>query len=136
MINKKACLFVLVLILLGLIICIYLTQGSCVVPKDEDIDKDSDSNTTQTYMENNFRLESKYISDNNWEYTVTGDLPNPCYKASVDATVAESYPEQVTVTVTTTAPAGDEMCTQVIQEFSYEGTFNASDKAVIDFEVK
>ena len=82
------------------------------------------------------RLESKYISNNNWEYTVTGDLPNPCYKATVDATVAESYPEQVTVTVTTTAPSGDEMCAQVIQEFSYEGTFSASDKAVIDFEVK
>ncbi|OGC44066.1 hypothetical protein A3J98_01740 [candidate division WS6 bacterium RIFOXYC1_FULL_33_10] len=134
MINKKICLFILILLLLSVLLCIYLTSGSCVVPKDDDIDKDS--NTTQTYMENNFRLESKYISNNNWEYTVTGDLPNPCYKATVDTTVAESYPEQVTVTVTTTAPSGDEMCAQVIQEFSYEGTFSASDKAVIDFEVK
>jgi len=130
MINKKTSLFVLVIVILAVILYIYLTSDNSVVPKDNN------NNTTQTLMQNDFRLESKYIAENSWEYTITGDLPNPCYKASVDATVAESYPEQVTITVTTTAPRSDEMCAQVIQEFSYEGTFNASDKAVIDFEVR
>ena len=86
-------------------------------------------------MENNFKLESKYISTNSWEYTVTGELPNPCYNASVDAIVAESYPEQVTVTVTIEEPDPEVMCAQVIQEFSYEGTFSASEKADIKLVV-
>ena len=86
-------------------------------------------------MENNFKLESKYISENSWEYTVTGELPNPCYNASVDAIVAESYPEQVTVTVTIEEPDPEVMCAQVIQEFSYEGTFSASEKADIKLVV-
>ncbi len=134
MINRKACLFLLTLVLLGVILCIYLTQGSCFVLKEDGIN--TDTQTTQTTSQGDFKLESKYISENNWEYTVTGNLPNPCYKARVYTTVAESYPEQVTITVTTTVPRADEMCTQVIQEFSYEGTFLASDKAVVNFEVK
>jgi len=131
--KKRPLMCILLIFFLFLIICIYLSKGECIVP-DEDFNIDT-SDDKMVVMENNFKLESKYISENSWEYTVTGELPNPCYNASVDAIVAESYPEQVTVTVTIEEPDPEVMCAQVIQEFSYEGTFSASEKADIKLVV-
>lgn len=85
--------------------------------------------------EDGFSLQKKYMGDNNWEYTVVGQLPNPCYSATVDATVAESYPEQVTISVNISEPNPDVMCAQVIQDFEYTGTFNASENASITLKV-
>ena len=129
MIKNRSLICILVIGLFIFVVCIYLTKGTCIVP-EEDINTDT-SDDKIVVMENNFKLESEYISENSWEYLVTGELPNPCYNATVDAIVAESYPEQVTVTVTIEEPDPEVMCAQVIQEFSYEGTFFASDKADI-----
>ena len=127
---KRPLICIIVIVLLLLLICIYLTKGTCIVPQEvQNSDIQEDYKVVLT--ESNFKLESEYISENSWEYTVTGELPNPCYNASVDAMVAESYPEQVTITVTVEQPDPEVMCAQVIQEFTYEGTFSASEKATI-----
>jgi hypothetical protein len=83
-----------------------------------------------------FILEKKYKSDNLWEYKVTGQFPNPCFTASVEEIVRESYPEQVTILVSISQPPDDMVCAQVISDFVYEGTFSASEKALIKLEVK
>ena len=132
---KRPLICIIVIVLLLLLICIYLTKGTCIVPQEvQNSDIQEDYKVVLT--ESNFKLESEYISENDWEYTVTGELPNPCYNATVDAMVAESYPEQVTITVTIEDPDPEVICAQVIQEFTYEGTFSASEKATIKLVVE
>lgn len=133
MIKKRSLLFIAVMSLLFFVMCIYLSEGSCFVSNGDDNSDTTDNRKILT--EGNFKLQSEYISENSWEYIVTGELPNPCYNASVDTMVAESYPEQVTVTVTIEEPDPELICAQVIQEFSYEGTFSASEKADVEFVV-
>lgn len=84
----------------------------------------------------NFVLEYTYKGSNKWEYSITGQLPNPCYKAATDVLVAESYPEQASVIVTVTPPDDDVMCAQVISEYSDSGEFSASEKANVSLQVK
>jgi len=85
--------------------------------------------------EDGFSLQKQYIGGNNWEYTVIGQLPNPCHSVSVEAMVAESYPEQVTINVNIIEPDTDMMCIQVIQDFEYQGTFSASENASVVLRV-
>jgi len=88
---------------------------------------------TLTY---DLKLEKRYLSENNWEYTVTGQFPNPCYKGFVEVIVAESYPEQVTVLIDVQEPSDDIVCAQVVSDFEYNGTFSASEQALVELELK
>lgn len=83
-----------------------------------------------------FTLEKEYISENTWEFKITGQFPNPCYSATVETVIAESYPEQVTITVNIIEPSKDIVCIQVISPFEYEGTFSASQQALITLNIK
>ncbi len=57
------------------------------------------------------------------------DLPTPCHSLTVDALIAESYPEQVTLQF---ASAGEaETCIQVISEQEFSIEFSASSEASI-----
>ncbi len=90
----------------------------------------------QTQSGNDFNLAYTYKGNNLWEYSVNGTLPTPCYAVNTDAIVAESYPEQVTVKVTVQEQPTDGVCSTVIQEYSYSGTFQASEKATVTFVVE
>lgn len=131
---------ILILILIGilffLILCIYLTKGECLI-KIKDFDLEKDGNIEKKVLEqSNFKLESTFMQDSNWEYVITGQLPNPCYEALVDVVVAESYPEQVTVRIEVIPPDADMMCIQVIEDFEYEGSFSASKDAIVNLVVE
>ena len=93
-------------------------------------------NETQTISEDNFNLEYTYLKDKQWEYTITGTLPTPCYAVTTDALVMESDPEQVRVEVTVQEEPIQGVCSTVIQEYSYTDTFNASSQAIITFVVE
>lgn len=80
-----------------------------------------------------FELVATYQGNSNWTYKVTAQLPNPCVKATVETIIAESYPEKVTVQVKTSNTG--EICAQVIQNFNFESTFSASEKASIRLSV-
>ncbi len=80
-------------------------------------------------------LEKEYKSDNLWEYKVTGQFPNPCYTASVEEMVRESYPEQVTILVNVSQPSSEMVCAQVISDYEYEDSFTASEQAEVKLEV-
>ncbi len=135
--TKKILLAILffLFLILGLLIYFYITKGSDMLNNTQkdtnnlDIPNDNTSNDT-------FKLEKKYVSENSWTYKVTGQLPNPCYSATVDALVAESYPEQVTILLKIIEPNKDMMCAQVIQDFVYEGTFSASELATVTLRVE
>lgn len=85
--------------------------------------------------EGGFTLTTNYLGDNKWEYKVTGQLPNPCYSTEVTELVAESYPEQVTIALVMKEPDPNTMCTQVIKDFEYKGSFSASKNATVQFNV-
>lgn len=116
-----------------------LIGGFLYMNKDLLLKKDvpeTPQDQNSSIVEDGFTLKTEYTSENMWAYTITGQLPNPCYNAQVDVLVAESYPEQVTVSVKLTEPEPDIICTQVIQDYVYEGTFSASEKAEIDLIVE
>ncbi len=83
-----------------------------------------------------FTAESVYTSENNWEYQVKGPLPNPCYGVSVEAIVAESFPEQVTLQVEIVNPEDDAICAQVIEDVTLEGIYSASQNASLQLRVE
>ena len=92
--------------------------------------------SSKTLTQDNFVLTYTYQGENRWDYTVTGTLPTPCYAVNTDATVMESYPEQVQITVSVQEEPTDGVCSTVIQNYSYEGTFSASKLAKISFNVE
>lgn len=90
---------------------------------------------TGTITQDNITLAYKYIENNTWEYTITGQLPNPCYKATTGTLVAESFPEQVTITLNIEKPSAKKACTQVIQELNIKGNFSASSSAKVSLKI-
>ncbi len=131
--TKKSLLMLAVVILILMVGFLYLNRDTILKKQTGDSDSSKDQNSS--VVKDGFTLESEYTSANMWKYTITGQLPNPCYNAKVDVIVAESFPEQVTVSVKITEPEPDMVCTQVIQDYQYEGTFSASEKAEIDLVI-
>lgn len=98
--------------------------------------KDDNAGDQQSKSGNDFYLSYTYKGDSLWDYSVTGTLPTPCYAVDTEAIVAESYPEQVTIKVTVQEQPTDGVCSTVIQEYSYSGTFSASELATVSFVVE
>lgn len=102
------------------------------------IKKDSVETTNDwvTITGDNITLTYRYAGVNVWKYNIKGQLPNPCQSAQVDALVAESYPEQVTIMVNIKeSKSKDTACIQVIQELDISKEFNASEKATVTLQV-
>jgi len=125
--KKLAILFFFILIFLLLLTGIW----ALFIKKDDSTSQDN----PKTIVEDNITLTYQYASVNVWKYTVTGQLPTPCQSAKVDALVAESYPEQVTVMVNIEDSGKGTVCAQVIQELNIKGEFNASSKAIVKLQV-
>lgn len=67
----------------------------------------------------------------NGVHTLVGNvvLPNPCLEITVEAVVAESMPEQVTILFSSSSTAG--FCAQVVSQKYFEVKFQASKGAKI-----
>lgn len=121
---------------LGIFLVVILVFGSIVYnlllakSNDEPVE-----NETFVLEEEDFNLEYQYKGENLWQYTVTGQIPNPCYNVLVESMVAESYPEQVTIKISVSEPDTSLMCTQVIQEIEEMGEFQASPDAQVTMSV-
>lgn len=99
-------------------------------------DNPDTSNEWKTITGEDVTLTYQYAGLNVWKYKITGQLPNPCHSAKVDALVAESYPEQVTIMVNIKEnKSTDTVCIQVIQELNISGEFSASEKATVTLQV-
>jgi tetratricopeptide (TPR) repeat protein len=66
-------------------------------------------------------------------HTFAGDLsvPTSCTEVYADLMVAESYPEQIVLTLTTRAPAEDVACTQTVGSKPFSVSTTASGEAVL-----
>lgn len=65
-------------------------------------------------------------NENNHMYRGVVSLPTPCHELNVMLAIAESYPEQVTIELTSFSTA--EVCAQVISEKEFTAEFTASPK--------
>lgn len=104
---------------------------------DQQSSSSSASATQPNVSQEGFTVsEITYQGDNQWTYTVSGEVPTPCHRITVDAVVAESYPEQVTIEVSIIEPEPDTICTQVITPVSEHGSFSASERATVKIRVE
>lgn len=87
----------------------------------------------ETIESNGFTLVAEHLTGSEWGYTITGVLPNKCSRYDVTEIVAESMPEQVTVTLAVSEPEDDSLCAQVLQKVEETGSFIASAEASISF---
>ena len=79
------------------------------------------------------------------EFTGSVVLPTPCHTLEAESVVAESFPEQVTINLTTIAPEEGVVCTQVLERATFDIFVTASegarlmrvvlDGSPIDFEI-
>ena len=127
--SKKRLIFLIIALAIILAVFLYVY----FFKQKLDTNKQIPQNPITT---ENFTLEKEYVSENTWKYKITGQFPNPCYNATVETIIAESYPEQVTITVNVTKPTQDMSCIQIISPFEYEGIFSASQEALITLKVK
>ena len=126
--NRTIVLFVVIfaLIIVGMFLFTYLYQKNT-----EPVPLPTDTQATTT--QNNYgitRIAAKYFYING-VHTIVGELamPTPCDLLTTDATVAESFPEQVTFAfdvVNTT-----EVCAQVITNQRFKIDASASDQATL-----
>lgn len=70
-------------------------------------------------------------------HTLTGKftLPTPCHDLKTEATVAESYPERVTINFIVRPPEPDAICIQVLSEREFTVQFKASPNPAISAKI-
>lgn len=65
------------------------------------------------------------------EYSGSVQLPSPCHKLDIQTTVAESYPEQVYISLEIIDPDPGVLCATVIEEKEFSGKLSVSANASI-----
>lgn len=125
--NTKTIIILIVIALAILVAGWFLTrdgklekgEGS-IVGEETDLDFDAPRET----------ITAKHQFSNG-THIIAGEIgvPTPCHILEVDVTVAESFPEQVTVRFTMSTQA--EACVQVITPARFKVEFDASDSARI-----
>ena len=131
--NKylKIIIIIITIILLGLSIFFYLNTSNSI-----------STDTNETITEEDFQLTTKYKQNNEWEYTVKGELPDKCYTYTIEPMILESYPEQVQIRLEI-RKLNEKECTPASTcpyTIDVRGVFNASEEAktslVIDISSK
>ena len=92
---------------------------------------DKDNNIGQIIKSDgvSVRLENK---NGVLKYTGSVQVPNPCYEVKDEATLAESFPEQVQIRLTTSSDSTTRFeCAQVITEKKFSGELKVSSKATV-----
>lgn len=128
--NQQRALVVLVLVGLGLLFWAFLYTRDA--KKDQGIS--ANSPTTELprgdQMAATIFKRSYEAGTHTWSGSVM--LPNPCvHLNNPDVSVAESYPEQVRITLTSTPQTKGEVCAAVVTENTFTATFTASQEATV-----
>jgi hypothetical protein len=113
------------------------SSSSVVSPTGASPSNTGSTNNTKiiTRKANGFTATAKYAGNDTWSYAVTGYLQTPCYTPKADVTVAESFPEQVALTLSILPPEKGMMCPQIIQPIHLSGSYQASTGASFSFNV-
>lgn len=126
--STKKLITIISLLLLVLVGGTYFLS---VRDKAEDNQVPSDNNQSGSVLPADaMRINAKHSFEDG-RHIVAGEVevPTPCHSLSVSSSIAESSPEQVTISFSTST--GDEMCAQVISSRRFKIEFNASEQASI-----
>jgi len=117
------------LLIAGMFVFAYLGRTELQAPEEQPQDGTTPpaTSTIPGFVE---RIDAKHFFING-EHTFAGtiELPTPCHLLQVDASVLESYPEQVVLDFTVLNNA--EMCPQVITPQRFKVSVSASKQAVV-----
>lgn len=86
--------------------------------------------------ESGFTLVAQFFKNGIWEYTVSGELPSPCYSAEFDVkATGDGTPVTYFVSVVILNPRPEQQCILKTEPFTGSGNFRGSVDAIIDFSV-
>jgi hypothetical protein len=89
--------------------------------------KNQDSKTINT---DQVKLSTRY-EGGVLKYSLTVELPSPCYILTHETRILESYPEQVHIELKVEDPPSGEVCAQVITQKNFSGEARVSEKAKV-----
>jgi len=101
------------------------TTGSVVV-----IDKTKDTDNKTLVGSEKVTLKTSF-KNGKLEYSGTVQLPTSCHKLDIQTTVAESYPEQVQISLEIMDPDPETLCASVIEEKEFSGELKVSANASV-----
>ena len=110
------------------VIITVLAVGIYVGKKEQSL-----SNNTDTMQNGNTERTLSLVRtsrDNHYIYEGVIALPTPCHRLNAEPTIAESYPEQVTLNLHTIESPNP--CAQVITERSFKVEFDASPNHILN----
>ncbi|MCA9381450.1 hypothetical protein KC678_04250 [Candidatus Dojkabacteria bacterium] len=82
-------------------------------------------------VENGYVFNASY-SNNIWNYSISGELPNPCYTYYVNENINSNTAD---ITFVVNKPGGETICTEVVEPITYTSTLNYSKDAKFNFKV-
>ncbi len=100
------------------------TNGVTVVDKTKDDDTKTVVSSEKISLKTSFR-------NGKLEYSGTVQLPTPCHKLDIQTTIAESYPEQVQISLEIMDPDPETLCASVMEEKEFSGELSVSANASI-----
>jgi hypothetical protein len=80
-----------------------------------------------------FTMTAKYVTNNNWEYEITGSFDNQCPKFDISTELIDSVPSVAKVKIVVYKPTDEVLCAQSIKPVKETGTFSASADTEIEF---
>jgi hypothetical protein len=121
---------VLGLIIIGMFVFAYIKRTEIQNEKLDDLVETTTPDTAVDAYSNITRIDAKHFFIDG-EHTIVGEIamPTPCDLLNWSNTIAESYPEQVTVAFDVINNA--EMCAQTVTSQRFKVTFSASEGALI-----
>lgn len=125
--NQQRALIVLVLVAIGFLLLAFFYTRDAKREGNLPASPDAEAPVSQEGL---VTITKRTYQDgvHIWEGSVS--LPTPCHRLeSPSVTVAESYPEQVRITLVSRPPAGP--CAQVITEKTFTANFKASQNASV-----
>lgn len=131
MIHRKAVIgavVLFILIVVGMFIFAYLKRGEVAEPVvDEQQQQEEEPSGPYGHID---RIDAKHFYSDG-THTLAGEIamPTPCDLLDPSVTVAESFPEQVTVEFNVVNES--DMCAQVITPQRFKVEFDASENASI-----
>ncbi|MEX2369023.1 MAG: hypothetical protein WD552_01355 [Candidatus Paceibacterota bacterium] len=123
------------LITIGIIVAIVVVGGVLLSTGDRNgssSDVSGSSTSSDAFVPDLIDAAHQYNTSENL-HIVAGEVsvPTPCHVLDTDVTVAESFPEQVSINFSTRVEDSEQMCAQVITQRRFKVTFSASEQAMI-----
>ena len=105
------------------------TLNENIIIEDDSLNKE---NIKFELESNGFVLNAQYISNNQWNYNISGFLPTPCYGASIEENI-KSNDAEIKLIVNT--PSAELICSQVLKEYNFNKTVDSTEDTVFSFIV-